>query len=150
MARHAARIAVNRTERLVSTLPVEAGRLNTHRIDVGAHRTEAASLVLDLFDQPRSSAFAAESLVDPEQLDEQHRHPDFADDPADDLFLFTERNGEAAVVLLPHLLFVVADEAAENRALGLADRTLDGNRRHRFQLSATLTEDSASSALKQR
>src|ERR1700727_955536 len=132
MARHAGRIAANRTERLVSALPVETRRLNTHRIDVGAHRTEAASLVLDLFDHPRSSAFATESLVDPEQLDEQHRHPDFADDPADDLFLFKKRDGEAPVLLLPHLLSVLAEEAADNRAFGLADRTLDGNRRHGF------------------
>src|SRR5580698_7679958 len=132
MARHAARIAANRTKRLVAALPVETRRLNTHRIDVGAQRTEAASLVLNLFDQLGSTAFATESLIDPEQLNEQHRHPDFADNSANDLFLFTERDGETTIVLLPHLLFVVADEAADNRALGLADRTLDGNCRHGF------------------
>src|SRR5205823_11931307 len=109
---------------------VEARSLDAHGVEVGSHCAEAPGLLLDPFDQRRPVALAAKPLLDPEELDEQLGHPDLADNSADDRLMVTQRDGEAAIFLLPHLFGVVANEAAKDRALGLSNRVLDGNRRH--------------------
>src|SRR4051812_12780184 len=127
MARHAARITLDRAVLLITAVAVEARRLKTHGVDIGPRRPELPCLVLDRLDQLRAEVLAAIFLIHPEQLDEQHRGPDFADDPADYLAAFVQRHGKTLVLLLPHLLGVVADEAVEHRLLGLANGALDGN-----------------------
>src|SRR3954467_5896760 len=131
MTRHAARITFDRAEFLIAAIAVETRRLKAHRVDIGTCRPELPCFILDRLDQRRPVVLAAIFLIDPEQLDEQYRGPDFADDPPDDLAAFTQRHGKPLVLLLPHLLGVVTDEALEHRLLGLADGTLDGNFRHR-------------------
>src|SRR5207302_6827208 len=126
----AAGIAIDRTERFIPARAVEARSLDAHRVEVGSHCAKAPGLLLNPFDQRRSVALAAKPLLDPEELDEQHSHPDLADNSADYRLMVTQRDGEAAIFLLPHLFGVVANEIAKDRALGLSNRALDGNRRH--------------------
>src|SRR5512138_680917 len=130
MARHAVRIAFDGAKLLIAAIAVEARRLKAHRIHIRTRRSEFPRLVLDRLDQSRAEILAAIFLLDPEQLDEQHRGPDLANDPADDLAALAEGDREALVFLLPHLLGVVTDEAAEHRLLGLANGALDGELRH--------------------
>src|SRR5579871_4154904 len=94
-----ARIALDRTELSVAAGAIEARRLEAHRVDVGVRRTEATRLVLDRLDQRRPVVLAAQFPLDPEQLDEQHRGPDFSDDASDDLVSLTQGDGEALVLL---------------------------------------------------
>src|SRR5580700_5601163 len=135
MARHAARITFDRTEFLVTACAVETRRLKTHRVDIGLRGPKTSRLVFNRPYQLCPVVLAAKLLLDPEELDEQHRRPDFADDAADDRTLVAQRDGEAAIFLLPHLFGVIADQPAEHRALGRSNRALDGNRRHRISSS---------------
>src|ERR1700759_2693606 len=125
-----ARITLDRTELLVAAGAVEARRLKAHRVYVGLSRAEAPRLIFDRLDQPRPVVLAPQLLLDPEELDEQHRGPDLSDDAADDLVPLTQGNGEALVLLLPHLLGIVTDQSVEHRLLGLSDGALDGDFRH--------------------
>src|SRR5262249_47845779 len=115
MTRHTLRIASDRTELFVAAIAVEARRLKAHRIHIRPCRPELPCLVLDRLDQSCPVVLAAKFLLDPEQLDEQYRGPDFAYDAADDFAALTQRHGKTLVLLLPHLLVVVTDEAAEHR-----------------------------------
>src|SRR5439155_17141675 len=108
----------------------EARSLDAHGVEIGSHCAKAPGLLLDPFDQRRPVALAAKPLLDPEELDEQHGHPDLADNSADYRLIVTQRDGEAAIFLLAHFFGVVANETAKDRPLGLSNRALDGNRRH--------------------
>src|SRR5215218_5669195 len=121
MARYALRITFDRTEFLVAAVAVEARRLKTHRIEIGPGSPKTLRFVLNRLDQLRSVILAAKLLLHPEQLNEQHRGPDFADNPADDPVAVAQRDGEALVFLLAHLLGVVTDQSAEHRLLGLSN-----------------------------
>src|ERR1700755_3306494 len=107
------RITLDRTEFPVAAGAIEARRLEAHRVDVGVRRSIAPRLVLDRLDQFRPVVLAPQLLLDPEQLDEQNRGPDFSDDAADHLVSFTQGDGEALVLLLAHLLGVVTDQSVE-------------------------------------
>src|ERR1700751_1365019 len=130
MARHAARIAVNGAELLVAAGAVEARRLKTHGIDIGARRSEPTRLVLDRRDQLGAVVLAAHLLVDPEPLDEQHRGPDLPHDPADDLAAVLQRDRDALQSLRPHVLVVVTGEPGEHSLLGGPNGALDGEGGH--------------------
>src|SRR5258708_18337941 len=104
MPRDAFRITVDRTEFLVAAGAIEARRLKTHRVDIGPPGPEPSRFVLNCLDQLRTEVLPAKFLLHPEQLDEQHRGPDLAHNPADDLVAFAQRDGEALVLLLLHLL----------------------------------------------
>src|ERR1700732_2658803 len=135
VTRPAAGIAVERTELFIAACAVESGSLDTHGVEIGPHGAKPPRLRLDPFHQCRAVPLAAKPLLDPEQLDEQDRHPYLADNAADDRPLVTQRDGEAAILLLAQLLVVVTDQPAENRALGLSNRALSGDRRHRISSS---------------
>src|SRR5258707_15293055 len=130
MARHAFRITFDRTEFLIPASAVETRRLKTHRIEIGPRGPKPLRFVFNRLDQPCPIVLAAKALLHPEQLYEQHRGPDFAYNPADDLVAFAQRDREALVFLLAHLLVVVADKSAEHRLLGLSNGALDGDGRH--------------------
>src|SRR3982751_4312951 len=130
MSRDAAGIAFDRTESLVAAGAVKARRLKTHRVQIGPRGPKLSCLVFNRLDQPRPVVLAAEFLLDPEELDKQHRGPDFADNPADDPVALAQRDCEALVFLLPHLFGVVTDQPAEHRLLGFSNGALDGNFRH--------------------
>src|SRR5215472_4472182 len=130
MTRDATRIAFDGTELLVAAGAVEARRLDAHRVDIGARRPKAPRFVLDRLDQLRPVALSTQPLLQPEELYEQDRGPDFAHDAADDLVTLTQGHGKALVLLLPHLLGVVADQAVEHRLLCLPDGALDSKCRH--------------------
>src|SRR5216683_7818476 len=132
MARNAARIAFDRTEFLITGCAVEAGRLKTHRVQIGPRGPKAPGFVFNRLYQLCSVVLATKLLLHPEQLYEQHRGPDLPDNSADDLVAVSQRDGEALVFLLAHLLGVVAEEPAEHRLLGLSDGALDRNGRHRL------------------
>src|SRR5262249_56680277 len=102
MARHALRIALDRAEFLVAAIAVEARRLKAHRIHIRPLRPELPCFILERLDQLRAKVLAAILLLDPEQLDEQHRGPDLANNSADDLAALAQRHREALVFLLPH------------------------------------------------
>src|SRR5262245_30383917 len=110
MARHALRIAFTKAELLVAAIAVEARRLEAHRIHIRPRRSEFPRFVLERLDQRGAKILAAIFLLDPEQLDEQHGGPDLADNAAYDLAALAQRDGEALVFLLPHLLGVVRSE----------------------------------------
>src|ERR1700738_387787 len=107
MARDATLIAVDRTEFLIPAGAVETRRLITHCIQKRTFGSDLSRAVLNRLDHPPPVVLAAKLLLHPEQLYEQHRAPDFTDDPADDRVTFTQRDGEALVLLLPHLFAVV-------------------------------------------
>src|SRR5512134_3271240 len=130
MSRDAAGIAFDRTEFLVTASAVEPRRLKTHRVEIGPRGPKLSCLVFNRPYQFRPVVLPAKLLLHPEQLDEQHRGPDFADNPADDLVALAQRDGEALVLLLPHLFGVVTDQSAEHRLLGFSNGALDGNFRH--------------------
>src|SRR5262252_6929806 len=121
MARDAAGITLDRTELSVAAGPIEARRLEAHGVDIGPCRPETPRFVLDRLDQLRTVVPSAQLLLDPEQLDEQDGRPDFPHDAADDLVTPSQGDGEALVLLLPHLLGVVADQPVEHRLLRLPD-----------------------------
>src|SRR5206468_1254628 len=125
---HAAGIAIDRTERLIPARSVEARSLDAHGVEIGPHCAKAPGLRLDPFDQRRPVALAAKPLLDPEELDEQHGHPDLADNSADYRPIVTQRDVQAAIFLLDYLFGVVATETAKDRPLVLSNRALDGNR----------------------
>src|ERR1700730_6773728 len=132
MTRYAARITLDRTEFLITACPVEARRLKAHRVQIGPRGPKTLRFIFNRPDQLCSIVLAAKLPLHPEQLYEQHGGPDLSDNPTDDLVALAQRDGEALVFLLPHLLGVVADQSAEHRPLGLSNRALDGNRRHRI------------------
>src|SRR4051812_975215 len=107
MARHAVRITFHRTEFLVAATTIKARRLEAHRIQIGTRGPETSRFILDRLDQLGAKILAAIFLLDPEELDEQHLGPDFADNPADDLAALAQRDGKTFVFLLPHLFGVV-------------------------------------------
>src|SRR5712692_7959920 len=109
MARHAARITLDRTELFVAARTIKARRLKAHRVEIGPRGPETSRFILDCRDQLGAKILAAILLLHPEELDEQHRGPDFAYNPADDLAALAQRDGKALVFLLPHLLGVVTD-----------------------------------------
>src|SRR4029077_2582893 len=118
-----------------SEIPVAAGtgkdpRPKNHRVNIGSRGPQTTRLILDCPDQLRSIVLAAQRLLDPEQLDEQHAGPNFPDNPADDLAALAQRNRETLVLLFSHFFVVVTDKPAEHRLLGVSDGALDGNRRH--------------------
>src|SRR5438552_5859860 len=131
MARHAARITLDRTELLVAARTITARRLKAHRVQIGPRGPKTSRFILDRLDQLGTKILAAILLFHPEELDEQHRGPDFAYNPADDLAAFAQRDGKTLVFLFPHLFGVVTDQPAEHRLLGLTNGALDGNGRHR-------------------
>src|ERR1700760_3952911 len=106
-----ARVTFDRTVFPVAAGAIEARRLETHRVDVGVRRPEAPRLVLDRLDQPRPVVLAPQFLLDPEQLDEQNRCPDFSDDASDGFATLAQGDGKALVLLLAHLLGVVSDQS---------------------------------------
>src|SRR6516225_1641392 len=114
MTRDATGIALDGTKLLVTAGAVEARRLDAHRVDIGARRPKAPRFVLDRLDQLRPVASSPQPLLQPEELYEQDRGPDFADDAADDLVVLSQRDSEAFVFLPPHL---VDDVAALLRAV---------------------------------
>src|SRR3954463_5658634 len=79
------RITLDRTEFVIAAGAVEARRLKTHRIQIGSRGPKLSCLVFNRLDQPRPVVLAAEFLLHPEELDKQHRGPDLADNPANDL-----------------------------------------------------------------
>src|SRR5882724_8465732 len=99
MARHACGITLDRPEFFVAAIAVEARRLKAHRIHIRTRRSELPRFVLECLDQVRATILAAIFLLDPEQLDEQHRGPDLANDSADDLAALAQRDGKALVLL---------------------------------------------------
>src|SRR6516162_3676631 len=121
MTRDAAGITLDRTELLIAARAIEARCLNAHGVDIGARRAKASCFVFDHLDQLRPVASSPQPLLQPEELYEQDRGPDFADDAADDLVVLSQRDSEAFVFLLPHLLGVVANQAVEHRLLCLSD-----------------------------
>src|SRR5437879_143271 len=133
VTRHAAGIAVNCTERFIPACPVEARSLRAHRVEIGSYRPKPPGLLFDLFDQCRPVPLSTKPLLDPEELDEQHGHPDLTNNSADDCPIVTQRDGEAAIFLLPHLFAVIANQSDKDRTLGLSNRTLERNGRHRFR-----------------
>src|SRR5579872_6692634 len=135
MAGNAARITLDRTELPVSAGAVEAWGLEAHCIHIGVGRTKTPCFILDRLDQLRPETLAAKPLLEPEELDEQHRRPYFTDDTAYDRIIVPQRDRKPLVLLLAHLLGVVSDQTVEHRLLCLADGALDGNLRHAAQLS---------------
>src|SRR5581483_2557235 len=126
MTRRAARVTLDRSEFPVSAGAIEAWGLEAHRVDVCMGRAETPRFVLDRLDQLRPEALAAKPLLEPKQLDKQHRRPDFTDDSAHDGIFVPQRDGKPLVFLLANLLGVVADQAVEHRLFRLADSALDG------------------------
>src|ERR1700759_2912144 len=112
-------ITLDRTELPVAAGTIKARRLEAHGVHIRMRRPKAPRLALDRLDQLRSVILAAQCLLDPEELDEQNRGPDFSDDAPDDPVSLTQGDGEALVLLLPHLLGVVGDQSVEHRLLGL-------------------------------
>src|SRR5947208_14931989 len=107
MARHAFRVAFDRAEFFVAAIAVEARPLKAHRIHIRPRRSELPRFVLECLDQVRAKILAAIFLLDPEQLDEQYRDPDLADNAAYDLAALAQRHRKALVFLLPHLFGIV-------------------------------------------
>src|SRR5437762_10484668 len=99
MARHAFRVALDRAEFLVAAIAVEARRLKAHRIHIRPRRSELPRFVLKCLDQVGAVVLATKLLLDPEQLNEQHRGPDLADNAAFDLAALAQRDGKALVFL---------------------------------------------------
>src|SRR3954452_15080908 len=125
MARHAARIALDRAELLIAAGAIESRRLEAHRVDIGPRRAEPFRFVFDGRDQLRSKAFAAHGAIHPEQLDVEHRGPELSNDAADDLVAVTERHSDALVALLAHLLRVISAKPAEHHLPGRTNDALD-------------------------
>src|SRR5215471_18156714 len=115
MARYAVRVTIDRTELAVAAGPVEARRLEAHRVHIRPCRPQPSRFILDRLHQLRPVVLAAQLLLDPEPLNEQHRGPKLADNPADDLVALAQGNRETLVSLLAQLLRVVPDQPAEHR-----------------------------------
>src|SRR6516225_4841853 len=99
MTRDATGLAVDRAELLISARAIEARRLDAQCIHIRSDGPKAYRFVFNGLDQRLAMTLAAEFLLQPEQLDEQHGGPNFSDDAAYDFIIGKQRDSEALVFL---------------------------------------------------
>ena len=151
VTRHAVGITVDRTECLVAAGAVEARSLNAHGIEIGSHRAEAPGLLLDRLRSASSRGHCRETAASIQNswMNKTVIQTSPTIPPTISLTV-TQRDGKRLdTSASPSSRRCSGSVHREPRVLVFPIvRSTRSPASH--QLSATLTEDSASSALKQR